>query len=80
MANGDTPFNLVVTKTAALSTYAGVVHLVDAARLLKAPMARLADRFAMFFLAVTVVLAAAWFFFDDPKRALAVLVVEHSVR
>ncbi len=76
VANGDMPFNLVVTKTAALSTYAGVVRLVDAARLSKAPMARLADHYAMGFLAVTIVLAAAaWFFADDPKRALAVLVV-----
>jgi heavy metal translocating P-type ATPase len=76
VANGDMPFNLVVTKTAALSTYAGVARLVDAARLSKAPMARLADRYAMGFLAVTIVLAAtAWFFSDDPKRALAVLVV-----
>ena len=76
VANGDAPFNLVVTKTAALSTYAGVVRLVDAARLSKAPMARLADRYALGFLVVTLALAtAAWFFSDDPKRALAVLVV-----
>ena len=32
VANGVAPFNLVVTKTAASSTYAGVVRLVDAAR------------------------------------------------
>jgi heavy metal translocating P-type ATPase len=76
VANGDAPFNLVVTKTAATSTYAGVVRLVDSARLSKAPMARLADRYAIGFLGVTLVLAAAaWFFSDDPKRALAVLVV-----
>ena len=76
VANGDAPFDLIVTRTAALSTYAGVVRLVDAARLSKAPMARLADRYAIGFLAVTLVLAAAaWFFSDDPKRALAVLVV-----
>ena len=76
VANGDAPFNLVVSKTAALSTYAGVVRLVDSARLSKAPMARLADRYALGFLAVTLALAAAaWFFTGDPKRALAVLVV-----
>ena len=76
VANGDAPFNLVVSKTAALSTYAGVVRLVDAARLSKAPMARLADRYAIGFLALTLALAAAaWFFTGDPKRALAVLVV-----
>ena len=39
-------------------------------------MARLADRYALLFLAITLVLAgAAWWFADDPRRALAVLVV-----
>ena len=39
-------------------------------------MARLADRFAMVFLALTVVLAGgAWLWSGDPIRALAVLVV-----
>lgn len=76
VANGVTPFNLVVIKTAALSTYAGVVRLVDAARSSKAPMARLADRYAIAFLFITLALAtAAWYFTGDPKRALAVLVV-----
>ncbi|MFN0190966.1 MAG: heavy metal translocating P-type ATPase [Aestuariivirga sp.] len=76
VANGDAPFDLVVTRTAAMSTYAGVVRLVDAARSSKAPMARLADRYALGFLAATLALAAAaWLFAGDPKRALAVLVV-----
>ena len=39
-------------------------------------MARLADRFAIVFLAVTAAIAgAAWFWAGDPIRALAVLVV-----
>jgi heavy metal translocating P-type ATPase len=76
VANGVAPFNLVVTNTAANSTYAGVVRLVDAARSSKAPMARLADKYAIGFLIVTLLLAtAAWYFTGDPKRALAVLVV-----
>ena len=42
----------------------------------KAPMARLADRYSLLFLVVTVALAtAAWWFTGDPIRAVAVLVV-----
>ena len=76
VTNAGEPFDVVVTKLAAESTYAGIVRLVDAARLSKAPMARLADRYALWFLAVTLLLAgSSWFFTGDPKRALAVLVV-----
>jgi heavy metal translocating P-type ATPase len=53
-----------------------VVRLVEAAQRSRAPMARLADRYAMVFLAVTAVLAAAaWWLTGDPVRAVAVLVV-----
>ena len=76
VTNAGEPFDVVVTKLAAESTYAGIVRLVDAARMSKAPMARLADRYALWFLAVTLLLAgSSWFFTGDPKRALAVLVV-----
>ncbi|MGO4387811.1 heavy metal translocating P-type ATPase [Microvirga sp. 2YAF29] len=72
---GDT-FDLSATHSAADSTYAGIVRLIEAAQRSKAPMARLADRFAMAFLAVTVMLAGgAWLWSGDPIRALAVLVV-----
>ena len=76
VTNAGEPFDMMVTKLAAESTYAGIVRLVDAARLSKAPMARLADQHALGFLALTLTLAGgAWFFTGDPKRALAVLVV-----
>ncbi len=69
-------FDLRVTRRAADSTYAGIVRLVEAAQKSKAPMARLADRYSLLFLAVTVTLAtAAWWFTGDPIRAVAVLVV-----
>jgi heavy metal translocating P-type ATPase len=72
---GDT-FDLVVSARAEASTYAGIVRLVEAAQQSKAPMSRLADSFAMVFLAVTVAIAgAAWILTGDPIRALAVLVV-----
>lgn len=69
-------FDLLVLRPAAESTYAGIVRLVEEAQKAKAPMTRLADRYAIAFLAVTVLLAgAAWLVSGDPVRALAVLVV-----
>ena len=69
-------FELVALRTAAESTYAGIVRLVEAAQASKAPMVRLADRYAIAFLAVTLVIAGgAWFMSGDAVRALAVLVV-----
>ncbi|MGT2438932.1 heavy metal translocating P-type ATPase [Bradyrhizobium betae] len=74
--NAGDAFDLVVSRRAAESTYAGIVRLVEGAQRSKAPMSRLADRFAMVFLAVTVLIAAAaWFFTGDPVRAVAVLVI-----
>ena len=74
--NAGEAFDLTATHPADQSTYAGIVRLVEAAQKSKAPMSRLADRYALLFLAVTVVLAgAAWWFTGDPIRAVAVLVV-----
>ncbi|MEY9626404.1 cation transport ATPase [Sinorhizobium fredii] len=74
--NAGYPFELVASNTADDSTYAGIARLVEAARAAKAPMTRLADRYALLFLAVTLLLsAAAWGLSGDPIRALAVLVV-----
>jgi cation transport ATPase len=58
------------------SAYAGIVRLVEQAHRSKAPMVRLADRYAILFLAVTVAMAGlAWGLSGDPVRAVAVLVV-----
>ena len=74
--NADAAFDIVATRRAAESAYAGIVRLVEAAQGAKAPMVRLADRYAIWFLLVTVVVAgAAWIATGDPIRALAVLVV-----
>jgi len=74
--NAGAAFDLRATRRAADSTYAGIARLVEAAQHSKAPMARMADRFSLVFLAVTVGLAtAAWWFTGDPIRAVAVLVV-----
>ncbi len=74
--NAGEAFDLIATRRAAESTYAGIVRLVEAAQRSKAPMARLADRWSLAFLVLTLVLAgAAWWLAQDPRRALAVLVV-----
>lgn len=58
------------------SKYAQIIKLVQAAELSKAPFVRLADRYSVFFTIVTFAFAClAWVISQDPKRALAVLVV-----
>ncbi len=79
--NAGEAFDLVATRRAAESTYAGIVRLVEAAQRARAPMSRMADRYALLFLGVTIVLStAAWALTGDPVRAVAVLVAQHPVR
>jgi heavy metal translocating P-type ATPase len=67
---------MTASTTAAASTYAGIVRLVEAAQGSKAPISRLADRWALGFLALTIAIAAvAYGLTGDPVQALAVLVV-----
>ncbi|TCL63263.1 heavy metal translocating P-type ATPase [Rhizobium sp. BK251] len=74
--NAGDAFDLVVTRPAKDSTYAGIVRLVEQAQASKAPMSRLADRWSLAFLLATVAIAvSAWSFTGDPIRAVAVLVV-----
>ena len=74
--NAANAFDLLATTSAADSTFAGIVRLVEAAQQAKAPSARLADRYALLLLPLTLVFAAAaWALSGDPVRALAVLVV-----
>ena len=66
----------MVTRTAAESAYAAIVRLVEGATEQRAPFVRLADRYAAFFLPVTILVAGgAWVASGDPTRMLAVLVV-----
>ncbi|MCC7319841.1 MAG: cadmium-translocating P-type ATPase [Rubellimicrobium sp.] len=74
--NAGEAFDLEALREARDSTYAGIVRLVEEAQRSRAPMSRLADRWSLGFLAVTVAIAlAAWWFSGDPIRAVAVLVV-----
>ncbi|MET3613093.1 heavy metal translocating P-type ATPase [Rhizobium aquaticum] len=74
--NAGDAFDLVATREARDSTYAGIVRLVENAQASKAPMSRLADQWSVGFLVLTLLIAgAAWWLTGDPIRAVAVLVV-----
>ena len=76
VVNAGPPTELVATAVAAESTYAGVVRLVQQAQAASAPFVRTADRFAILFVPLTLVVAGvAWAIAGDPVRAVAVLVV-----
>jgi heavy metal translocating P-type ATPase len=70
------PFKMRATVSAGESVYAGIIRLVEQAQASKAPLVRMADRYAIFFLPLTLAVSAvAWIISGDPVRALAVLVV-----
>jgi heavy metal translocating P-type ATPase len=71
----DMAFDMEAVRPASESTYAGIVRMVQAAQEAKAPMVRLADRYAIWFLAVTLALAGGTYVLTgDHIRMLAVLV------
>ena len=71
---GDT-FEIRASALASESTYAGIVRMVSAAQTAKSPFIRMADRYALLFLPITLAIAGgAWFLSNDPVRALAVVV------
>ena len=75
VVNGGAPFDLRTTTGAADSTYARVVRLVSEAESSQAPFVRLADRYALWFLAVSLAAAGAAWAVAGAPRAVAVLVV-----
>jgi heavy metal translocating P-type ATPase len=69
-------FDLLVVRAAKESSYATIVRLVENAQSVKAPMARLADRYGVWLLVVTTMIAGGtWLLSGEAARALAVLVV-----
>jgi heavy metal translocating P-type ATPase len=75
-ANAGDAFELRATRLASESAYANIVKLVRAAETMRAPFVRLADRYAAFFLPLTLAIAGiAWAASGDAVRAVAVLVV-----
>jgi heavy metal translocating P-type ATPase len=76
VVNAGSPFDLRVTTSAAESTYTGILRLVEEAEASTPPFVRLADRFAVWFLAATLIIAGlAWGISGELSRAVAVLVV-----
>jgi heavy metal translocating P-type ATPase len=75
VVNAGGPFDVVATAKAADSTYAGIVRLVTEAERSQAPFVRLADRYALWFLLLSVAAAGAAWAVSGPARAVAVLVV-----
>ena len=74
--NAGSAFQLRATATAADSTYAGIVRLAQQASAENAPVVRLADRYAAWFLPLSLAIAAvAWLISGSAIRAVAVLVV-----
>lgn len=76
VVNAGDPFELRATATAEESTYAGIVRLAEQTGAENAPVVRLADRYAAWFLPLSLALAgAAWLASGSAVRAVAVLVV-----
>jgi heavy metal translocating P-type ATPase len=75
VVNVGDPFDLRASGSAAESTYAGIVRLVTEAENSRAPFVRLADRYAMWFLPLTLAVAGAAWALGGAARAVAVLVV-----
>lgn len=76
VVNAGTAFDVRAGATAEESTYAGIVRLAQQAGADNAPVVRLADRYAAWFLPVALLVAgAAWLASGSPVRAVAVLVV-----
>ncbi|HET8566414.1 MAG TPA: heavy metal translocating P-type ATPase [Solirubrobacterales bacterium] len=75
-ANAGAPFEVRADRPAAESAYSALVRLVEQAETERAPLVRIADRYAGFFLPATLLIAgAAWALSGDAVRGLAVVVV-----
>jgi heavy metal translocating P-type ATPase len=76
VVNAGGAFELRATATEEDSTYAGIVRLAQQAGAESAPVVRLADRYAAWFLPLSIVVAGlAWLISGSAVRAVAVLVV-----
>ena len=74
--NGDGALTMAATARAEDSQYAKIVELVRTAQTTKAPLVRLADRYAMWFTPATLLVCLATYLATrDAIRVLAVLVV-----
>jgi heavy metal translocating P-type ATPase len=75
VVNAGGPLDLIAAASAAESTYAGIVRLVSEAQRDQPRFVRLADRYALWFLLVSLIAAGVAWAAAGPTRAVAVLVV-----
>jgi heavy metal translocating P-type ATPase len=75
VANAGPPFDMRATANATDSTYSGIVRLVQQAEAAQSPFVRLADRYALWFLGLTLAGAGIAWAAGGVTRAVAVLVV-----
>jgi heavy metal translocating P-type ATPase len=76
VVNAGSSFFFTATSTSEASTYAGIVALVKQAQASSAPGVRVANKWALRFLPVALLMAgSAWAITGDAKRAVAVLVI-----
>ena len=73
--NAGAPFTVRATARAADSTYAGIVAMAQAVSTQSAPVVRIADRLAGYFVAVSLAAAGGAWALGGARRAVAVLVV-----
>lgn len=74
--NAGDALKMLAARSAKDSTLQGIIRVVEQASLSRATTARLADRYAVWFIPLALGIACvAWFVSHDPVRALAVLVV-----
>ena len=74
--NSSNAFEMRAAKIAAESTYAQIVQLVETAQQEKPPLQRLADRYAVWFTPITLIMCGVgWLLTGTPTTVLAVLVV-----
>ncbi|CAM3549800.1 Lead, cadmium, zinc and mercury transporting ATPase [Bordetella sputigena] len=74
--NAGAPFEMMAAAAAGDSTFAGIVRMVREAQRQRSPSVRLADRYALAFVFVSLLVSVgSWLLTGDPMRALGVLVV-----
>ncbi len=75
VVNAGDPLEYLATNTAELSTYAGIIKLVQSAQTRTSPGVRIAAKWAIAFIPIALVMAAvAWALTGESSRAVAVLV------
>jgi heavy metal translocating P-type ATPase len=74
--NAGNAFEMLASGNVSQSTYSGIVMMVRNSRSQSSPNIRLANKWALRFVPITILLSiAAFIWSDDPTRAVAVLVV-----